>query len=152
MEVFRWIGTHWFDLLQSAGIISGFLFTAHTIRRDAETRRITNMIELGKQHTAIWKQLTENPDLARVTDETVSLDTDPVSQNERRFVTALILHLDAVYQAMNAKMFVNLDGLHKDIATFFALPIPKAVWQSVKPFQNRDFVRFVEDSIGASAQ
>lgn len=44
-------------------------------------------------------------------------------------------------------MFVKLEGMQKDIKAFFSLPIPKAVWEQVKPFQDEDFVEFVENSL-----
>ena len=37
--------------------------------------------------------------------------------------------------------------IHKDIERFFSLPIPRAVWEKVKDFQEEPFVRFVEKSI-----
>lgn len=152
MEALNWIGAHWLDLIQSAGIITAFLISVHTIRREAATRRISTLLELTKQHFALWRELAEHPDLLRVVDRNAALDTRPVTPQEQRFVTALILHLDDVHRAMKSRMFVRLDGLRLDVRSFFALPIVKAVWQSVKPFQNKDFVRFVDDSTGGAAQ
>ena len=68
----------------------------------------------------------------------------PLTREEQRFVGEIILHFSVVYQTMRTKMFVKLDGLERDIREFFGLPIPKAVWELVKPFHNRDFVKFVE--------
>lgn len=152
MEVFRWIGTHWVDLVQSAGIVSAFLFSAYTIRREAQLRRVNTMLELSKQHNAIWRELAECPELLRVMDNQPALDTAPITPQEQRFVTALILHLDGVHRAMRSGMFVKLEGLRPDIQVFFALPIPKTVWQSAKPFQDKAFVRFVEDCLNEPAR
>jgi hypothetical protein len=43
METARWIAEHWFDLLQTAGIVSGFAFTIHALHTESESRKINNM-------------------------------------------------------------------------------------------------------------
>jgi hypothetical protein len=139
-----WILEHWFDLLQTVSIVGGLAFTAHTILKDSEVRKIANLIALNQQHQTNWKELYEHPELARITDERVALDTMQLSHEERVFVTSLILHLSVVHRATKAKMFVTVDGLKKDVNEFFSLPIPKAVWEKIKSSQEKDFVAFVE--------
>jgi len=39
---------------------------------------------------------------------------------------------------------VKLEGLQKDIATSFASPISREVWEKLKPYQDDDFVKFIE--------
>ena len=151
MEVLNWIGANWFDLLQSAGIISAFFFTAHTINREAETARISNLIGLAKHHSDLWRQLSEHPELVRVLAKQAPLNKKPVTDDERRFVTALILHLDVAHRAMRSRAYVKVEGLRADIRGFFSLPIPQEVWRSVKEFQNREFVEFVEDCLTTQA-
>jgi len=56
----------------------------------------------------------------------------------------LIFHLDAVRRAMEGGVFVEIQKLQKDIQAFFAFPIPHVVWEKIKPFQNEDFVEFIE--------
>jgi hypothetical protein len=142
-----WITEHWFDLLQTVSIVAGFVFTAHTIRKDSEARKIANMIALSQQHQAIWKELYERPELSRIIDERVALDTKQLSHEERLFVTSLILHLSVVYRAMKAKMFVTVDGMKEDVKEFFSLPIPKAVWEKIKSSQETGFVTFVDEAM-----
>jgi hypothetical protein len=40
-----------------------------------------------------------------------------------------------------------VEGLRRDIAQFFSLPIPKSVWGKTKPFQNDDFAKFIESAL-----
>jgi hypothetical protein len=82
--------------------------------------------------------------LARVLEKRVDLEVQPASLQEWLFVKLLILHLDTVYHAMKAEMFVSLEGLQKDIKEFFSAPIPWTIWEKLKPFQDEDFVEFVE--------
>jgi hypothetical protein len=42
MEASQWVGEHWFDLVQSVGIIASLLFSAYTTRKDKRARRIGN--------------------------------------------------------------------------------------------------------------
>jgi hypothetical protein len=44
-------------------------------------------------------------------------------------------------------LIIEYDGLRRDVAGFFSLPVPKAVWQKAKPLQNHDFAAFVESSL-----
>ncbi len=80
----------------------------------------------------------------------MNLDKDSISDKEALFVNLLILHLGTVYRPMKSGMFVNLEGLQRDIQEFFSLPIPKAVWEKAGPFQNKDFVEFIETCQDAS--
>jgi len=84
--------------------------------------------------------------LARVLKPDVDLNKEPISNEEGLFVKMLILHLDTVRQAIKAGMFVKIEGLQQDVREFFALPIPKTVWNGVKKFQNADFVEFIESA------
>lgn len=147
MEALPWIAAHWFDLLQSAAIISGFVFTAHTIRKEGEARRVNTRTFFGQQHYSIWKELYNRPELARAIEERGALNR-PVTSEERIFVTSVVLNLDGIHRAIKAKMFVRMEGLESDVKDFFSRPVPNAVWKTLKPFQDEDFVAFVEKCLG----
>jgi hypothetical protein len=144
MEGLQWIGEHWFDLLQTVGIVGGLLFTAHTTRKDDRSRKIANLIAIKQQHREIWTEVYDRPELARVLDKTVDLSSQPISREESLFVKIIILHLDTVHRAIEADLFVQLEGLQRDIREFFSSPIPQEVWEKMKPLQDADFVCFVD--------
>lgn len=147
MEAFLfWLKTHE-DLFQNIGILVGFAFTAYTLWTEARARRIDNLITFTQQHRDIWKMMYEYPELARVRDPQADLTAKPLTEQEHRFAGLLILHLATVYRARSAGMFVALQGLRKDIAMSFALPIPKIVWAEMKTLQDPDFVKFVESCL-----
>ena len=50
MEWLGWLKGEWFGLLQTVGIVTGFLFTAHTVRQDTKERRIENMLTITTAH------------------------------------------------------------------------------------------------------
>jgi hypothetical protein len=127
-----WLSQNWFALLQSAGIIGSLLFTGITLRDDVRSRRVGNLIAITGQHREIWGYLYSRPELTRVLDATTDLKRVPISEEEELFVTLLILHLNSSYQAMKSGMLVKPEGLHRDIRTFFSLPIPRLVWNKAK--------------------
>lgn len=142
-----WLTIHWLEVLQSIGIISGFIFTAVSLRRESRARKISNMIALAERHHAIWKELYHRPELARILDEQLASDSVSPTREERLFVTSLILHLDGIHRTLKAGMLVQLEGLERDVRGFFSRPVPKAVWQQLRPLQNRDFARFVDSCL-----
>ena len=144
MGFLQWVAQNWFSLFESAGIIGGLLFTAVTLQVDARARRIGNLIAITQHHHDIWTHLFTRPELARVLDKAVNLNSAPVTDQEELFVNLLILHLNSAYQAMQTGMFVKPEGLQRDIQMFFSLPIPRSVWEAAKSFQDADFVKFVE--------
>jgi hypothetical protein len=145
MEVSNWLAANWFDLLQTLGIVGGLLFTAYAIRKDEKGRKIGNLIAINQQHHEIWKALYGRPELARVLKKEANVNSTPISDAERLFVNSLILQLSTVYRAMKEGMFVPLEGLKEDIKGFFTLPIPKNIWEKIKPLQDKDFAAFVEN-------
>ncbi len=147
MGILHWLSVNWLDLAQTIGIIGGLLFTAHALRRDERARRITNMLAVNEQSTSIWTKLWEQPQLSRVLKTDVNLSKQPVSDEEWAFVKTLLLHLDTVRRAMEVGLFIKIKGLQSDIRFFLSLPIPKAVWEKIKPFQDVDFVTFVESCL-----
>jgi hypothetical protein len=147
MEVSLWFAQHWFDLLQTLGIVGGLFFTAYALRKDEKARRIGNSIAINEQHRKTWRVLFEHPELGRVLSKQVNLAKQPISPGEELFVTGLILHLNTVHQAMQHGEFIKLEGLRRDVDEFFALPIPKIIWTKIKRFQDRRFVEFIEASL-----
>jgi hypothetical protein len=147
MGAFAWIAGHWVDLLQSVGIIGGLVFTAHSIRKEARARQIGNMMAAAQQHHAIWKELYDRPHLLRVVDENAVLDEKPITDEEQMFVSSIIIHLDSIHRAIKAKMFLSQEGLRRDVKGFLSRPVPKAIWEKLRPLQDRDFVEFIEECL-----
>jgi len=144
MDFLHWVEQNWLSLFESAGIIGGLLFTAVTLRADAQARQVGNLIAITQHHQEIWTHLYTRPQLARVLDRAVNLKSAPVTDEEALFVSFLILHLNSAYHAMQTGMYVKPEGLQRDIQLFFSLPIPRSVWENAKSLQDADFVKFVE--------
>jgi hypothetical protein len=147
MGILPWIAQNWFESVQTGGVVGGLLLTAWTVRRDERAQQISNLIALNQRHNDIWSKLYEVPQLARVLDKDVDLRREPISDQELLFVKMLFLHLDTVRRTAQEGLFIRIHRLKNDVRAFMSLPIPKAVWENVKPFQDDDFVSFVEDSM-----
>lgn len=145
MEGSRWVAENWFEILSAVGIVGGLFFTAVALRSDARTRRIANLLTITTNHREIWKELYGRPELARVLDPSADLSKKPINTQEQEFVKFVILHLSSVYYAMRDELLMKLEGVRRDAGLFFSLPIPQAVWEKIKYFQNDDFVAFVEE-------
>ena len=104
MEVLHWIGGHWLDLVQTAGIMAGLYFTARAFHLDIKTRRADHLIEITKQHREIWTELYRRPELSRVRETTADLHREPITAEEELFIGLLILHLNASYHAIKERV------------------------------------------------
>jgi hypothetical protein len=144
MGLVRWFSTNWFEFLQSLGIIGGLFLSAHAARRDEQARRITNLNAIKQDYIQIWNKVIERPELGRVLERSADLREHPITAAERAFVKELIVHLDTVHRTMRIGMFVELEGLRKDVGGFFKSPIAMSIWQEFREVQDKEFVRFVE--------
>ena len=144
MGFWGWFSNNAFNLVSAAGVIGSLCFTAVSLRSETKTRRISNLLAVTANHREVWNTFLTHKDLGRVRDPMASLISQPVTDEERIFVNMVIQHLNSVYQAMSDQLFVKLEGLRRDVAQFFSLPIPRDVWEKVKAAQNDDFAAFVE--------
>jgi len=145
MDIEGWASQNWFNLFSAIGIIAGLWFTAISLRSETKTRRVANLLSITANHREIWKEFLTNPKLARVRDATADTARQPVTDAERVFVNLVIQHINSVYYAVSDQLVVKYEGLRRDIAQFFSLPIPQAVWERMKVFQNDALVQFIEE-------
>lgn len=142
-----WFGHNWFDILSILVAAGSLVFAAITIHEDTETRRIANLISLTVNHRELWSNLFKHPELSRLLDAAAAVNDAPVTVNESLLIGMIIQHLNATHEAINSGLAMKPDSLSEDVRTFFSLPVPKAVWENTKRFQNEDFVAFVESCI-----
>jgi hypothetical protein len=145
MGFLAWVQDNWFVFLQSLGIVGGLSFTGIALLIDARVRKVGNLFEITKQHREIWTLLYTKEELKRVLDPRANLSDNPVTENEKIFVNLLILHLATSHRAAKAGVFTLPQELETDIRDFFSHPVPRTVWEMMRPFQDLDFVRFVDE-------
>ncbi len=147
MGIGEWLAQNWFDLLQTVAITTGLFATVHNIRADRRERMVTTQFRIAAAHREIWSRLADNPSLDRVLSEDVDLAGNPMTIEEELLVQFLILHLRATFKARRAKMDFADDQIGLDTRAFFTLPIPREVWRRSRPFQDAEFVEFVESTL-----
>lgn len=147
MGGWTWLAQNWFPLAETLGIVASLIFTAFTVRQDMRERRLANLVVLTGQHRDVWKALYERPGLGRLLSTAVNPKRQPLTRQENLFITLVILHLGTVHRAMKHGLISRVGGIRQDIRWFFSLPLPKAVWEKVKPFQDKEFVGFIEECL-----
>lgn len=144
MEFGEWFANNAVSLISAFGIVGSLLIAAMSFRSEAKTRRIANLLSITANHRELWKAYLTDSALARIRDMSAKTNKQPVTEAERIFVNMVIQHLNTVYYAMNDQLVIKVEGIRRDIAQFFSLPIPREVWEKTKVLQNDNFVAFVE--------
>jgi len=144
MGIGEWLSQNWFDLFSSVGIIGGLWFTAVSLRSETKTRRVANLLTITANYREVWKEFFRSPELARVIEPSADVAKQPVTPAEEFFVSMVISHISSMYEALKDELVTKQEGLRRDVGSFLSLPIPQAVWKTVKIFQNADFIAFVE--------
>lgn len=147
MGIGAWIFDNLFNLLAAAVAICSLWFTALAFRSETKTRRIANLLTVTANHREVWQEFLSNPALSRIRSASVDTSKHPITDAEIIFVTMVTHHVNSVYYTISDQLIVKVEGLRRDIAQFFALPIPRQVWEKIKVFQNDDFVAFVESCL-----
>jgi hypothetical protein len=148
----QWFRDHWFQLLQSLGIVGGLVFTGWNIRAANRARRLSTLLEIAKSHRDIWGKAFGNPSMQRVLAADRDLAFEPLSQDERVFATLMIIHLSCLFEARKSKSMLPLEHLEDDMRDFMSMPVPTSVWQQMKGYQNADFVAFVDAALMTSSR
>lgn len=135
---------NWFDLLQSVGIIIGFVYTARAFSLDQRFRQAALVLDIASAHRRIWGKLSETTGLKRLLDREPDLISQPVTADEEHFVMLVLLHLASVHQAIELRLLRRWPGLERDIRRFFSRPIPQLVlrkYLALQPLSFREYLR-----------
>lgn len=147
-EAVGWLSAHWFDVVQSVGIIGSLLFSIRVVRASNKVQRVANLFQLTQYHREIWSLTFTHPELRNINRSGPEFEAGEISSDERLFVSLLIHHLSSAFEAHKVNAIVPSEGLRRDVVSFFGRPIPRKIWQEVRSYQNEDFVYFVESSPG----
>jgi hypothetical protein len=125
-----WVDSN-FTVIQTVGIIGSILLGIAAANRESKEKAASNLLVIEAQH------------LARI----FRLDADlsqPISIAEEEFLRLVISHFQTIWLIARNGGLLTLKELALDAQDFFALPLPRAVWEKTKAFRNPKFVRFVE--------
>lgn len=142
---FFWFEENWFSLIQTIGILSGFLLAARSLTLDRGIRKTEILIQLTESHREIWEGFLDKADLEATLEPYRKIDSHPVSFSEKRFVTSVLLHIAMVHRASQHDVFQPWEGLKRDIREFLSLPVPGEVFKSLRPYQEAEFLAFIDE-------
>jgi hypothetical protein len=143
MDIIQWAIEHGSDLLGAIGIIASLAFTGIALRRDHKALLVANLIAITAAHRDLWQYYADHPEVHRVLSPNADLDSLPVTDAERVFVTSAFQHLAMVHTAKKYGTFVTEQHIDRDIREFFTLPIPSEVWRQTRKFHSSEFTNYV---------
>jgi len=146
-----WLNDNWFLFLQSVGIGGSLLFTAVTLRKDLQAKRVTEYLTLASQHRRLWGQLHRRPSLARLLDSDRDIQARPVTNQERLFLELAFVHFHTGWLLAREGSMTPMPVLAADAGHFFRLPVPASVWERTKNVMEPEFVNFIENAVRADA-
>lgn len=142
-----WISANLLDLVQTLSIVVGFIAAIYNFRELRREQRIENSIKITESHREIWRITIENDELLRLLDSQADPLQEPPTFAERLFVRFVALHYNTVIEAVTAQRLSIRPGLREEVGSFFALPVPSAIWDDVRHSQSRAVVDFVDGGI-----
>ena len=142
-----WVNENWFNVVQTAGVVGSLLMAAGAASREAKAREIENILTLSEHHRSLWGAIGGKPEFQRIFNRNTETLTKPVTMNEELALNEIFAHYLTGWRVASAGGITTLRELSDDVADFFSLPIPRAVWERTKKHRNRRFVRFVQNSL-----
>ncbi len=139
-----WLSLHALQLIQSLGILGSLMFAGIALRNTGRAQRMANRFHLAEQQRKIWGEQANQKELRRVLRPDADLSEEPMTEDERRFLTSAILHLGTTFEARRTKTVDPIEGLDRDAAWLLSLPLPRARWSEMKDVQNRSFVEYAD--------
>ena len=98
------------------------------------------ILSLSGLHRELWTEVHRR-DLRGLSK---SRPVAPISLAEEEFLNLVLVHFYTGWQLARLGTGVSMDVLQKDVQSFFARPIPRAIWQKTRGERDVRFVRFVE--------
>ena len=133
----------WFTLLQSLGIIIGFLFSGYAIWKDANATKLQNYILLTQSHREVWSMMMDNEKLGRVLEKDIPASKMELTYRERQFLTFIFLHITCSFELSKRGKIVDIEKDKEDIADLLSHPLVKKFWDDNSRFYNEDFRAFI---------
>ena len=142
-----WCEGNWFNLVQTAGVVGSLLMAAAAASREAKAREIENILTLSAHHRSLWSFVAEKPELERIFNPNADALMKPATVSEELALNEIFAHFLTGWRVAGAGGMTSLRELSADVADFFSLPLPRAVWEKTKRSRHPGFVRFVEAAL-----
>jgi len=121
--------------------------TAAMARREAKAREVENLLTLTELHRELWNGISKRPELKRIFQADANVLKKPITVAESEFLNLAFVHFQTGWTVARSGALISLSDLKADVREFFALPLPRSVWENTKTFRNPEFARFVNKSL-----
>jgi hypothetical protein len=138
-----WIRENWSAVVSAAGILGSLWFTGAYFRQDSKSRNFSNLLAIDERHRALWTEARQRQDLKRVFSRDADVLSLPISFAEEEFLKSVFVHFETGWRIECLMNRGELKTLSLDVAAFFSLPLPRAIWEKTKQYRNPKFVKFV---------
>jgi hypothetical protein len=138
-----WVDTH-FNLIQTVGIIGTLWVAIGVALREAKAKEVENLLTISDQHRQLWSQVPNCPELQRIFISKPDISKTPPTVAEEEFLNLAFVHYETGWKMARVGGITTLAEIRSDVQGFFALPLPRAVWEKTKKFRNKGFVKFVK--------
>jgi hypothetical protein len=142
-----WLDGNWFNLIQTVGIMGSLWLAAAAAIREAKAREIENLLTIAQNHRELWSGVYQRRELDRIFQMDADVKTIPVTVAEKEFLNLVMVHYQMGWRIAKAGGITTLTELAADVRGFFALPLPRSVWEKTKANRNPRFVLFVEQTL-----
>jgi hypothetical protein len=141
-----WLHDNWFNLVQSAAILAGLIFSGLALRQNAAAMKVSTQLAVVTNHRELWQNVVDKPALARIFE--ISPDPDLPTHDEKWFLTLVINHANVAFLALSK----NADdrqrqALQDDYRFIFGTPLARKVWAEVRNFQDPGFRDLVDGAL-----
>lgn len=138
------MAAHWFDIVQSIGIISSLLLGGWMARRSFQANRVSNYLLLTQYHREIWSLTLNTEKYDSITSAKKELWHQPITNDESIFLTFVFLHVSCAYELSRTSSLIQIENVAEDLRGLLIAPKARRHWEETKRFHNASFVRFVD--------
>ncbi len=146
-DFLSWFQGNWSNSIGAAGIIGSLWVSTITIREDCKWRQITNLLALDERHRLLLSEVKQRPELKRILSQNVDFLAEPLTPEEDLSMWQIVQQYETGWRVEKLLNRGELKMLSLDVAAFFSLPLPRAVWEKTKQYRNPKFVKFVMQAL-----
>jgi hypothetical protein len=143
-ELVRWFFSNASQLIESGGIMVGLFFTGFALRADVRSRQADILVRLTENHRALWTYHDEHASLGRIFQRQADVEAKPVTPQEARFIQFFINHVFITFRTRKLGLYQSPEQLETDLRDFFSHPVPRAAWDRLRRYQDRDFADYIQ--------
>jgi len=110
---------------------------------EGRSRKVGFLMEINERYQDIKSAVLDNPKLSRVFKHLPNKKLN-ITPKEKAFAQKVINHIYMIFFTVKEGQLKPFKGMENDIRNILSYTIPRIVWKEMKPFQDDDFVEYIE--------